>query len=373
MPSTPGAPLLALTCPSARPRFSRESSRSHNETSRPGRTASPECADRPLRSTAVLNGTSTSPPGSRPACAGCLRLLRSARAAPTPPPHPAFGPSRLMSVPPPVLRPLLTSARSTPTSRCEPSARRHHSTNRHPGRSPRTRTINFPLRPPRLRCDPVDSDGLHLLEQAHPDRPGHRARTPSASGGSPAPGASAPTASSSPAGDTSTTPSANTSTTTTPTGRTGPSARNHPAAGPTPRPPTATPASGDATGSAAWSASIRRSREVTAFSAPTDADLRKTTPADSPGQVPGPLQRTTPPPQPPAAPARARPPRRQHLPAADQAPARPRRPPQRIRASRVEAQVKTCGRVLESHNLGTARIHRKPILNGLINEYAHAA
>ncbi len=245
--------------------------------------------------------------------------------------------------------------------------------NRHPGRSPRTRTINFPLRPPRLRCDPVDSDGLHLLEQAHPDRPGHRARTPSASGGSPAPGASAPTASSSPAGDTSTTPSANTSTTTTPTGRTGPSARNHPAAGPTPRPPTATPASGDATGSAAWSASIRRSREVTAFSAPTDADLRKTTPADSPGQVPGPLQRTTPPPQPPAAPARARPPRRQHLPAADQAPARPRRPPQRIRASRVEAQVKTCGRVLESHNLGTARIHRKPILNGLINEYAHAA
>ena len=128
MPSTPGAPLLALTRPSARPRFSRESSRSHNETSRPGRTASPECADRPLRSTAVLNGTSTSPPGSRPACAGCLRLLRPARAAPTPPPHPAFGPSRLMSVPPPVLRPLLTSARSTPTSRCEPSARRHHST-----------------------------------------------------------------------------------------------------------------------------------------------------------------------------------------------------------------------------------------------------
>src|SRR5262249_4051291 len=42
---------------------------------------------------------------------------------------------------------------------------------RHPGRSPRIRTINFPLRPPRLRDDPVDGDGLYLLEQAHPDRP----------------------------------------------------------------------------------------------------------------------------------------------------------------------------------------------------------
>src|ERR1019366_10702889 len=52
----------------------------------------------------------------------------SAGAPPPPPPPPAFVPPRLMSVPPPVLRPLLTSARSTPTSRCEPSARRHHST-----------------------------------------------------------------------------------------------------------------------------------------------------------------------------------------------------------------------------------------------------
>jgi hypothetical protein len=43
--------------------------------------------------------------------------------------------------------------------------------NQHPGRSPRIRTINFPLRPPRLRCDLVDGDGLCLLEQAHPDRP----------------------------------------------------------------------------------------------------------------------------------------------------------------------------------------------------------
>jgi hypothetical protein len=43
--------------------------------------------------------------------------------------------------------------------------------NRHPGRPPRIRTINVPLRPPCLRNDPVDGDGLHLLEQAHPDRP----------------------------------------------------------------------------------------------------------------------------------------------------------------------------------------------------------
>ena len=43
--------------------------------------------------------------------------------------------------------------------------------NRHPGRPPRTRTTNSPLRPPRIRDDPVDGDGLYLLEQAHPDRP----------------------------------------------------------------------------------------------------------------------------------------------------------------------------------------------------------
>jgi hypothetical protein len=43
-------------------------------------------------------------------------------------PHLTFGPSRLMSVPPPVLRPLLTSAWSARISRCEPSARRHDST-----------------------------------------------------------------------------------------------------------------------------------------------------------------------------------------------------------------------------------------------------
>ena len=40
MPSTPGAPPLALTRLGARPRFSGESNRSHSETSRPGMTAS---------------------------------------------------------------------------------------------------------------------------------------------------------------------------------------------------------------------------------------------------------------------------------------------------------------------------------------------
>jgi putative transposase len=71
----------------------------------------------------------------------------------------------------------------------------------------------------------------------------------------------------------------------------------------------------------------------------------------SPGRVPGPLQRTTPPSQPPAAPAPPRPPRRRPLPGADQTPARPRRSLQRIRTGRLEAQVKTGGRVLEPHRL----------------------
>ena len=46
------------------------------------------------------------------------------------------------------------------------------------------------------------------------------------------------------------------------------------------------------------------------------------------------------------------------LPAADQAPARSRRPPQRIRASRVEAQVKTGGRVLEPHTVSRVTTSR---------------
>jgi hypothetical protein len=44
-------------------------------------------------------------------------------------------------------------------------------------------------------------------------------------------------------------------------------------------------------------------------------------------------------------------PRRRSLPGADPATARPRWPHQRIRAGRVEAQVKTRGRVLEPHRL----------------------
>jgi hypothetical protein len=57
--------------------------------------------------------------------------------------------------------------------------------------------------------------------------------------------------------------------TTTPTGRTGPSARNRPTAEPTSRLLTTASAFEDATGSAASSASIRRSHEVKALSAPT--------------------------------------------------------------------------------------------------------
>ena len=170
MPSTPGAPRLASTRLNARPRLPGESTCSHTETSRPGRTASSTCADRPLRSAAGLNGFTVSS-RSGPASAGWLRSMRPARATPIPPSHLTFGPSRLMSVPPPVLRPLLTSARSARTLRSRPSARRQRQHNRHPGRSPRIRTTNFPLRPPRLRDDPVGGDGLYLLEQAHPDRP----------------------------------------------------------------------------------------------------------------------------------------------------------------------------------------------------------
>ncbi len=55
--------------------------------------------------------------------------------------------------------------------------------------------------------------------------------------------------------------------------------------------------------------------------------------------------------QPPSPPASARPPRRRPLPQADPALARPRRPHQRVRASRIEAQVKTSGQVLEPHRI----------------------
>jgi hypothetical protein len=56
-----------------------------------------------------------------------------------------------------------------------------------------------------------------------------------------------------------------------------------------------------------------------------------------------------PPSQLPASPAPARPPWRGPLPGTDPAPAHPRRPRQRVRAGRIESQVSTSGRVLESH------------------------
>ena len=121
-------PASALTRLSARPRFCGESICSHNETSRPGMTASPACAGWPLRSTAGLNGTHRLLPAAGPRTARWLRSMRPARATPTPPSHLTFGPSRPIPRPRPVLRPLLTSARSARTSRCEPSARRNDST-----------------------------------------------------------------------------------------------------------------------------------------------------------------------------------------------------------------------------------------------------
>ena len=53
--------------------------------------------------------------------------------------------------------------------------------------------------------------------------------------------------------------------------------------------------------------------------------------------------------------APARPPCRGPLPGTDPAPARPRRPHQRVRAGRIEAQVRTGGRVLEPHKRRPAR------------------
>ena len=78
-------------------------------------------------------------------------------------------------------------------------------------------------------------------------------------------------------------------------------------------------------------------------------DLRRTAPADDPGPVRGPLQRAAPSSRPSAPPAAARSPCRGPLPEADPAPARPGRPHQRVRASRIEVQVRTDGRVLEPH------------------------
>ena len=170
MPSAPGAPRLASTRFSAWPRFPGESICSHSETSRPGITAPPECAGQPLRSAAELNGPHRLLPAAGPhARDGCDQYdwhqQTGSSASPDVRPFPADIPS-----------PAGTTASAdfcqvSPhlTMRAVGAATRQH--NRHPGRPPRITTTTFPLRPPRLRDNPVDGDGLHLLEQAHPDRP----------------------------------------------------------------------------------------------------------------------------------------------------------------------------------------------------------
>jgi hypothetical protein len=89
---------------------------------------------------------------------------------------------------------------------------------------------------------------------------------------------------------------------------------------------------------------------LTARTEVTDrADIRRTASATGSGRLRGPLQRAPPSSQPTASPAPARPPCRRSLPGADPAPTRPRRPHQRVRAGRIEAQVRTDSRVLEPH------------------------
>ena len=79
----------------------------------------------------------------------------------------------------------------------------------------------------------------------------------------------------------------------------------------------------------------------------SDAHLRRTASANCPGPLRDPLQRAPPPSQPTARPAGARLPCCGPFPGTDPAPTCPRRFHQRIRASRIEAQVRTSGRVLE--------------------------
>src|SRR6266516_7925423 len=170
MPSTPGAPRLASTRLSARPRFCGESICSHKLTSKPGMTASSRRAVRPLRSAAVLNGTHRLLPaaGPRPRD-GCDHRDQHEQ------PDSSVSPD-VRPFPAPYLIPAGTTtsdgfcpARPHLTVRAAGAATPQH--NRHPGRPPRIRTTTFPLRPPRLRDDPVGGDGLYLLEQAHPDSP----------------------------------------------------------------------------------------------------------------------------------------------------------------------------------------------------------
>ena len=83
--------------------------------------------------------------------------------------HPTFGPSRPNPTRP-VLRPLLTSARS---ARLAARAVGAAATTAQPtpGQTSPDKNDQSPCARPRLRDGPVDGDGLRLLEQARPDRP----------------------------------------------------------------------------------------------------------------------------------------------------------------------------------------------------------
>jgi len=89
---------------------------------------------------------------------------------PVPPPYLTFGPSRLISVP----RRYYDLCWLLPgqPAPCDPGRRRGDTTAQPtPRQTSPDKNDHFPLRPPRLRDDPVGGDGLYLLEQAHPDRP----------------------------------------------------------------------------------------------------------------------------------------------------------------------------------------------------------
>ena len=169
MPSAPGAPPLALTRLNARPRFSGESIRSHSEISRPGMTAS---SGRAAGRYAQLRDSTELTVSSRQLAR--VRGMAAITATSTSNTDSSVSPD-VRPFPAPYLIPAgtTTSADFCPvnphlTMRAAGAATPQH--NQHPGRPPRIRTTTFPLRPPRLRDNPVGDDGLYLLEQAHPDR-----------------------------------------------------------------------------------------------------------------------------------------------------------------------------------------------------------
>jgi hypothetical protein len=100
---------------------------------------------------------------------------------------------------------------------------------------------------------------------------------------------------------------------------------------------------------ARWLADFNSESSQDSHTGEAITDLRRTASADDPGPVRGPLQRAAPSSQPPAPPAPPRPPCRRPFPGTDPASGRPRRPHQRVRAGRIESQVRTSGRVLEPH------------------------